>query len=94
MANVKLIIGITLSAIIVIFIVQNVSVVNIHFLAWSFEMSRVLMMFILFVGGIITGWIMHEFWVCKPYHKKVQKAIDAKEIAKKEEVATMQEEEE
>jgi uncharacterized integral membrane protein len=93
MATVKLIIGVTLSAVIVIFIVQNVTVVNIHFLAWSFEMSRVLMMFILFVGGIITGWIMHEFWVCKPYHKKIQKAIDAKDMAEKEEVTQTQEEE-
>ncbi len=72
MANVKLIIGILLSAIIVLFIVQNVTVVEIHFITWTFEMSQVLMMFILFITGIITGWIMHEFHVCKPYQKKVK----------------------
>ncbi len=76
MANVKLTIGILLSAIIVLFIVQNVNVVEIRFLTWTFEMSQVLMMFILFITGIVTGWIMHEFHVCKPYQKKIKAKME------------------
>ncbi|MDD4028676.1 MAG: LapA family protein [Caldisericia bacterium] len=92
MANVKLIIGILLSAVIVVFIVQNVTVVNIRFLAWTFEMSRVLMMFILFVGGIITGWIMHEFWVCKPYQNKLRQEKTAHEVMETQDIEESSEE--
>ncbi len=85
MANVKLIIGILLSAIIVLFIVQNVTVVEIHFLTWTFEMSQVLMMFILFIAGIITGWIMHEFHVCKPYQKKIKVKMESQKTQEEKE---------
>ncbi|HPJ12065.1 MAG TPA: LapA family protein [Caldisericia bacterium] len=85
MANVKLIIGILLSAIIVLFIVQNVTVVEIHFITWTFEMSQVLMMFILFITGIITGWIMHEFHVCKPYQKKVKIKMESQKTQEEKE---------
>ena len=85
MANVKLIIGILLSAIIVLFIVQNVTVVEIHFITWTFEMSQVLMMFILFITGIITGWIMHELHVCKPYQKKVKIKMESQKTQEEKE---------
>lgn len=85
MANVKLIIGILLSAIIVLFIVQNVTIAEIHFLTWTFEMSQVLMMFILFITGIITGWIMHEFHVCKPYQKKVKVKMESQKTQEEKE---------
>jgi uncharacterized integral membrane protein len=85
MSNVKLIIGILLSAIIVLFIVQNVTIVEINFLTWTFEMSQVLMMFILFITGITTGWIMHEFHVYKPYQKKIKVKMETQKTKEEKE---------
>ena len=52
MANFKLVLVLILCGIIVFFIVQNAAVIKINFLFWSFYMSRVLLMFIVFIIGI------------------------------------------
>ena len=46
MQHTRLIIGITLLLLLAIFTVQNVSVVTISFLFWSFSISRALMIFL------------------------------------------------
>lgn len=54
--NYKLILGSILSGLIILFIVQNVPVVEIRFLFWTFAMSKSLLMFIVLLMGIIIGW--------------------------------------
>ena len=59
MMNSKLILILVLSAFVVLFIIQNVAMVEIQFLFWSLQMSRALMMFLLLAIGIIIGWFLH-----------------------------------
>ena len=56
--NYKLITTLVAVGLAVIFIIQNVEVVEIRFLFWSFAMSRALLMFFLLALGIIAGWFM------------------------------------
>ena len=59
----KLIISLVLICLIVIFIIQNVAVVEIDLFFWSIAMSRVLLMLILLVAGIIVGWLLKSYWI-------------------------------
>lgn len=56
-SNIKLIISLVLAALVLIFIIQNVATVELHFLLWTLSMSRSLMiLFVLFIG-LAVGWI-------------------------------------
>ena len=57
----KLIFILIFAGLAVIFIVQNVAVVEIQFLFWSIEMSRSLLIFFLLAIGVITGWVLHSY---------------------------------
>lgn len=66
----KLIISLIIICIIVIFIIQNAAIAEIHILFWTIEMSRVLLMFILLVVGMITGWLINSYSSHRRYKKK------------------------
>jgi uncharacterized integral membrane protein len=55
--NIRAYIGLALLLLVVIFIVQNASVVDIKFLVWTISMSRSLMIFFVLAVGIVIGWI-------------------------------------
>lgn len=57
--NYKMIAVLILSGLVVLFIIQNVTVVEIRFLFWSIQMSRSLLIFILLAIGFIIGWFIH-----------------------------------
>lgn len=59
--NLKLILTLILAGFAVLFIVQNVVVVEIRFLFWTISMSRSLLMFFLLAIGVIIGWLMHSY---------------------------------
>lgn len=59
--NYKLIATLVVLGLVVLFIVQNVAVVEIKFLFWSFSMSRSLLLFIVLALGILAGWLMKSF---------------------------------
>ena len=59
--NYKLLLILFLTGLAVLFIVQNVTIVEISFLFWSIQMSRSLMMFLLLAIGIIIGWSVHSY---------------------------------
>jgi lipopolysaccharide assembly protein A len=42
-----------------LFIVQNVTVVRVTFLFWSFQISLVLLIFLVLVVGLLAGWVLH-----------------------------------
>jgi len=65
--NSKLIVTLILIGLAVTFIIQNVAVVEIHFLFWKLSMSRSLFMFFLLAIGIIAGWLGHSYF---DRHKK------------------------
>jgi uncharacterized integral membrane protein len=57
--NAKLIIGIILAGLGVVFIIQNVTVLELRFLFWTMSMSRALFMFMILSVGIILGWLLN-----------------------------------
>ena len=46
----------------VLFIIQNIALVEVQFLFWSIQMSQSLLMFLLVAIGIIIGWFLHSFF--------------------------------
>jgi lipopolysaccharide assembly protein A len=56
--NIKLLLVLILAGLLVLFIIQNVAVVEIQFLFWSTGISRSLLIFIVFGVGILSGWFL------------------------------------
>ncbi len=54
---IRLIIGMILGILAVIFAVQNTETVTYTFLAWSIEMPRALTLIIVLIVGIGVGWV-------------------------------------
>jgi uncharacterized integral membrane protein len=67
--NIKLIFVLVFAGLAVLFIVQNVTVVEVKFLFWSVEVSRSLLMFLLLAVGIVIGWFLHGHF---KYRKDLQ----------------------
>ena len=55
--NTRVYISLTLLLLVVVFIVQNATVVDIRFLFWKISMSRSLMIFFVLAIGVVIGWI-------------------------------------
>ena len=68
--NAKLLLVLILAGLLVLFIIQNVAVVEIQFLFWSTSISRALLMFIVFGIGILTGWFLKS--IMRSDRKKYQ----------------------
>jgi len=66
--NFKLILALILAGFAVLFIVQNVVVVEIRFLLWTLSMSRSLLIFFLLAVGVTIGWLLHSY---SSHQKKV-----------------------
>jgi uncharacterized integral membrane protein len=60
--NFKLIFILILACLAVIFIIQNVDIVEIRFLIWFIQMSRALLMFLLVAIGIMIGWFLKSYF--------------------------------
>lgn len=59
--NYKLILSLILACLVLLFIIQNAAVAEIHFLFWTFSMSRGLMIFLVLIIGVIIGWLLRSF---------------------------------
>ncbi len=68
----KFIIGIIIGIIVIVFMVQNVEVVEVSFLAWSVSIQRAVMILIVFVVGIGLGFVVRSIGYRKK-KKKVQR---------------------
>ncbi|HBA34429.1 MAG TPA: DUF1049 domain-containing protein [Gammaproteobacteria bacterium] len=66
--NYKMLTVLVLAILVVLFIIQNVAVVEIEFLFWSVQMSRSLLIFILLAVGFVIGWFVHSYFK----HKKTR----------------------
>lgn len=60
MTNLKLTVGLLLAAIIVLFTLQNIEIVELRLLLWKISMPRALMIFLVLGVGIVLGWILSE----------------------------------
>jgi len=63
--NKKLVISLILVGLAVLFIIQNVTVVEIRFLFWTLSMSRALLMFFILAVGIVVGWTLQSLSVSR-----------------------------
>jgi uncharacterized integral membrane protein len=61
--NFKLILALILAGFAILFIVQNVIVVEIRFLFWTLSMSRSLLTLFLLAIGVIIGWLLHSYFL-------------------------------
>ena len=59
--GIKLLFVLVLAVLSVLFIVQNVAVVEIQFMFWSVQISRSLLMFLVLFIGITIGWFLHGY---------------------------------
>ncbi|MCF8050066.1 MAG: LapA family protein [Desulfobacterales bacterium] len=57
--NAKLIFGMILAGLAVVFVIQNVAVMELRFLFWTLSMSGALLMFLILSVGIFLGWLLH-----------------------------------
>ncbi len=57
----RVMIGGSLVALAVLFIIQNVAIVEIQFLFWSIRMSRSLLVLVLLAIGAAMGWILSGY---------------------------------
>jgi len=57
----KIILSVILASLALIFIIQNFAVIDIRFLFWTLAISRSLLMFLLFLMGLILGWSLHSY---------------------------------
>jgi lipopolysaccharide assembly protein A len=60
MQHFKLIVALMLIGLVVLFAVQNYEVVQLRLLFWSLEMSRALLLFLVFTTGVALGWIVRS----------------------------------
>ena len=60
--NFKLIFSLVMTGMAVLFIIQNVTVVDMKFLFWTLSMSRALLMSLILSVGIILGWLLHSYF--------------------------------
>jgi uncharacterized integral membrane protein len=59
--NSRLILALILGSLAVIFIAQNVVVVEISFLYWKASMSSALLIFFTLMTGFVLGWLLHSY---------------------------------
>ncbi len=59
--NIKLLVSLVLAFFCFIFIFQNASTVQVNFLFWSIEVSRVLLMVIMLGAGIVIGALLGSY---------------------------------
>jgi len=55
---IRLLIGIVLGAVVIIFAVQNTETVTYNFLAWSVTSPRAIIVIGVFIFGLLTGWLV------------------------------------
>ena len=64
----KLILSLILVCLVILFIIQNVAIVDIHFFAWTLAMSGALIFFLFFALGAVFGWLLQSYLL----HRKKQ----------------------
>ena len=71
----KLLLGLILICLALLFVIQNTILVDVRFLFWTLSMSGALLFILLMVSGAVFGWIMGSVQVRKSIlNKKVSEA--------------------
>lgn len=67
--NFKLISGLIIVCLILIFIIQNIAIVEIRLVFWTIEISLALLILILLSLGMVAGWLLNDYF---KYRKKIK----------------------
>jgi len=67
--NFKLISGLIIVCLILIFIIQNIAIVEIQLVFWTIEISLALLILILLSLGMVAGWLLNDYF---KYRKKIK----------------------
>jgi len=62
---IKKILVFILTGVSLLFIIQNMAVVEIQFLFWSFSLPRSVFLFVLLAVGVLVGWLWHGYQIHK-----------------------------
>jgi len=60
--NIKLISGLIIICLILVFIIQNITIVKIRLFFWSIEISLVLLILILLILGVVAGLLLNDYF--------------------------------
>ena len=58
MQKIRLILSVVLIALVLVFVLQNMTVVEVKFLFWSLSVPRSLLIFVTLLLGVIIGWFI------------------------------------
>jgi uncharacterized integral membrane protein len=61
--HIKLVFSLILAFLALLFVIQNVAVVEISFMIWTISMSRSLLIIFLLAIGILIGWLLHSYFM-------------------------------
>lgn len=70
----KLVTVLILAGLVVLFIIQNVAVVEVRFLFWTMQISKALLIFLLFAVGVIMGWALNGYLIYRQ-RKAIKKPL-------------------
>jgi len=69
--NFKLILIVVLACMAVVFVVQNVAVVEIVFLSWRGNLSSALLIFLTMLTGFVLGWFLHGYLLYRKAKREI-----------------------
>lgn len=69
MGRLHLSFGLVVAGLVILFVLQNMTVVEIRFLFWSVAVSRALMLMLVFGAGILVGWLLYHYRRNRQTHK-------------------------
>jgi len=58
--KVKLVLSLVVTALVLLFVLQNTTIVEIQFLFWSLSMSRSLLIVVFVAMGVAIGWLLRS----------------------------------
>lgn len=70
--NGKLLLTLLLSGIVIMFVIQNMAIVDIKFFIWTLSVSGALLFILLFTFGAVFGWLLHGY---STHRKKAAKRL-------------------
>jgi len=70
--NSRLILTSILIGFAILFIIQNVDIVSVHFFSWTLSMSGALLFLLFLALGVVLGWLLHSYSI---HRKKAQKRL-------------------
>lgn len=75
----KFIVGLVLGILVIVFMVQNVHVIELKYMGWNFSISLALLILIVVVVGIIIGYVVKSIGVRKVRLEKEKGMVEEKE---------------